>query len=134
VKPRVVLTGHREAQINLRRIAQALGDDQMREFAIEALQPVADTARSLVSVRSGATRDGITVSARLPDGSEAEYNGRAAFVGTLDTDSRVPWYLELGTVKQRAEPFLIPAVDAEAEHVFDILGGLAGRAITLTAS
>ncbi|MBB4857196.1 HK97 gp10 family phage protein [Novosphingobium chloroacetimidivorans] len=123
------MTGDQDAMANLRKIAAALGDDQMREFAIEALEPVAETARSLVPVRSGVTKEGIVVSGRLPDGGEAEFNGKAAFVGVLEGGSFWGWFVELGTVKVRAEPFLIPAVDAETDHVFDILGQLAGRAI-----
>ncbi len=128
----VTLTGDQEAMANLRKIAAAVGDDHMREFAVEALEPVAEAARSLVPVRSGASKEGIVVRARLPDGGEAEFKGKAAFVGVLEGPSYWAWFVELGTVKMRAEPFLIPAVDSKADHVFDILGQLAGRAM-LTA-
>lgn len=132
MKMQIALTGDREARANLSRIAASVGDDRMRIFAMQALEPVAEDARSLVPVRSGITRDGIVVSDRLPDGADAEFNGRAVFVGVLEGDSYWAGFLEFGTVKMRAKPFLLPAIDANQDRVFDLLGDLAGKAI-LTA-
>ena len=125
----LTLTGDREAIERLNRIASAIGDDAMREFGLEALEPVAKASRSLVPVLTGETQGGITISPTLPDGGHMEYGGRAVFVGVLDGDSYWSAFLEFGTVKMRAKPFLLPAVDAKTDEVFEIIGDRAGKAI-----
>ena len=129
----LTLTGTKEATTNLRKIAGVVGDDsRMKEFAKKALEPVAEAARDLAPVLSGELRDGIVISDTLPDGTAADFNGRAVFVGPLVGDAFYAGFLEFGTVKMRAQPFLMPAWDAEEKHVIDILGELAGKAM-LTA-
>lgn len=59
---------------------------------------VADTAREMVAVDTGETRDSITVT-----GDGVSVGGAAV-------------YLEFGTYKMAAEPFFRPAADAAAQH------------------
>lgn len=123
------MTGIDQALANIRRIAAAVTDDQVRPVAMAALEPVAAEARLLVPVRTGNLRSDIEVSATLPNGEDAQYRGKAVFVGTFGSDDWYAWDVEIGTVTRRAEPFLVPAVDAKASTVFDLLGEGVGRLI-----
>lgn len=119
--------GIEEAIANVLKIHDVVHSDQMSEGAMKALEPVAVAARDLAPYLSGDLRDSIVVSKSLPDGSDAEFNGRAVFVGPLTGDIFYAGFLELGTVKMRAYPFLAPAVDANEVLVFEILGQETGR-------
>ncbi|TXC73964.1 hypothetical protein FSZ31_04380 [Sphingorhabdus soli] len=123
------LSGIEEAIANIRTVGAAVNDDSVGESALAALEPVAEDARSLAPVESGDLRDSIVVSLTLPDGGEAYFDGRAAFVGPLTSSQFYAWFVEMGTVKMRAEPFLLPAIDANEALVFEVLGAGVGQTI-----
>lgn len=119
--------GIEEAITNVRKIYLAVHSDQMGRCATKALEPVAVAARELAPYLSGDLRDNIIVSTSLPDGGDAEFNGQAAFVGPLSGDIFYAGFLEFGTLKMRAYPFLAPAVDANEALVFEIFGRETGQ-------
>jgi HK97 gp10 family phage protein len=125
----IQLAGTEEAQANIRRIAAQVGDAQMRDWAVEALEPVAEEARGIVQVDQGTVRDAIEVRVRLPDGSDREFDGKAVFVGVFERNAFHAFFLEFGTMHMPAYPFITPAWDARQAEVFEILGELAGQAI-----
>lgn len=73
-------------------------------------QALVERARELVPVRTGATRDSITY--RL------EQQGGAIHI-IFGAYTPYAIFLELGTVKMEARPFLRPAVDAIAQTIAD---------------
>lgn len=116
--------GFREAVSNLRAVAEPVNDRRIGDNAAAALEPVAEDARRLAPVDHGDLRQSIGIAGSLADGNI--FDGKAVFVGPLTGDVFYAGFIELGTVKMRAQPFLAPAVHENRELVFDILGGLIG--------
>jgi len=56
----------------------------------------------------------------LRDNSDVEHNGH-----TADINFRAGYaaYVELGTYKMAAQPFLTPAIEAERQHFIELLKG-----------
>lgn len=121
------LSGIDQAVRAVRNIGQAVTDETISSEAMKALEPVAETARSLAPVRSGELRDSIVISDMLRDGPERK--GRAVYVGVLAGKALHAGFVELGTVNMQAEPFLTPAFEQHRELIIDILGKGAGRLI-----
>lgn len=124
------MAGFDEALANLRKIDAATKSPAMSAGAIKALEPVAADARELAPVRRGDLRDGITISAKVPEGEPDRFDGRAVYVGILTGKPFYAGFVEFGTVNMRAQPFLAPAVDANEALIFNILGAEAGALIT----
>lgn len=116
------LWGIEEAIISLRRVLAPVNDQRISENAAVALEPVAEEARRLVPVESGDLRDTIGVSNELAD---SRTDGKVVYVGVLRAgDNRHVFYahfIEFGTVTQRAQPFLAPALYKYSDLVFDVL-------------
>lgn len=116
------LTGVEDAIAALRRAVAPVNDERIGENAMAALEPIAEEARRLVPVDSGDLRDSIAISNTLADGGA---NGRAVYVGPVRAgDGKNVFYahfIEFGTIKMRAYPFLAPAVFKHRELVFDVL-------------
>ncbi len=126
------IEGVGDAIANIRRVADAVGDDAVRDIGLEALEPVAETARELAPVRYGQLRDSIVVIERLPDAPDL-YDGRAVFVGPLMAGPFYAGFVEFGTVNMVAQPYLGPAIDMHEAHVFDVLGERLGALIESAA-
>lgn len=118
------LKGVEEALASLRAVVAPVNDQRIGENAAVALEPVAEDARRLAPVDDGDLRDSIVVSRSLAEPNA--FDGKAVFVGPLMGNVFYAGFLELGTVKMRAQPFLAPAVHENRELVFDILGSLVG--------
>ncbi|MDE8651875.1 HK97-gp10 family putative phage morphogenesis protein [Novosphingobium album (ex Liu et al. 2023)] len=138
------MSGFDEAMSNIRKVGMSLSNEVMSEIAQIALEPVAEDARALAPVDTGALRESIIVTGIAPRGSRSRgdedvlFDGRTVFVGPLAAgaarrkgheDTFYAGFVELGTVNMRAQPFLLPAWEANKDHVVVILGDLAGRAI-----
>jgi len=108
------IRGLETARSNLRRLVAPVNDRRIGENAAAALEPIAEEARRLVPKDSGDLFETIGVSNELADfGSD----GKAALVGVLRAGATQGFshvfyahFIEFGTVTQRAQPFLAPAV------------------------
>lgn len=118
-------TGVEEALANLRKTAAPVNDVRIGENAAAALEPVAEDARRLAPVDDGDLRDSIGIATSLTE--QNEFDGKAVFVGPLGANVFYAGFIELGTVKMRAQPFLAPALHENRELVFDVLGSLVGH-------
>ncbi|MBT0667074.1 HK97 gp10 family phage protein [Novosphingobium profundi] len=133
------MSGFDEAFANVAKVGHAINDHFMRDATMSALEPVAEAARSLAPVDSGDLRDSIVVTSEaFSDESAAAFDGRTVFVGPLAAgvagraghrDAYYAGFIELGTVKMRAQPFLAPAWDAEIGNVEAALGVKVGEAL-----
>lgn len=123
------ISGFDEAFAAIRRVGKSVHGPEMTDAAVLALEPVAEDARALVPVDSGDLRSGIVVSKIAPEGSDIDQDGQSVFVGPLANLLFYAGFVEFGTVKMRAQPFMGPAVDANEALVFEILGRGSGDLI-----
>lgn len=86
-------------------------DDTMLEGLKEAAEQVAEGARERVPIDSGALRDAIHV--ETENGVSIVAGDDQAFYGHI---------VENGGVYTPAQPFLIPALEAERDSIEDIIG------------
>jgi len=114
------LSGFGEAIDNIRKVNAVVDDEEMTDSSLKAMQPIADTAKDLAPVLSGELRDSIIVST-IAIGA-TELTGGGVFVGPLASVAIHAVFIEFGTVNTRAQPFMAPAVDANEDLVFDLLG------------
>lgn len=122
------LSGIDQAVRAVRNIGQAVTDEKIAPEAMQALEPVAETARQLAPVRSGELRDNIVVSDMLRDAPQRGRGG-VVYVGVLAGKALHAGFVEFGTVNMQAEPFLAPAFEQHRDLIIDILGKGAGRLI-----
>ncbi len=94
--------------------------------ARRAFLPVLETARALATVESGDLRDAIQLTVKKPSSGDAVVvvglrigKGRGAIDG--DPPSRRWHFVEFGTAKIAAHPFLRPALDRNATKVLQLL-------------
>lgn len=125
------LTGIDQAMAAIRKIGTAVTDDTIKPEAMAALEPVAETARMLAPVNSGELRDSIVVGDTLHRAPERDggRKGKNVYVGVLAGQAFHGWFVEMGTVKMAAQPFLAPAFEQHRDEIIDILGQRAGRLI-----
>jgi len=114
------LRGIDEALGNLRAVVAPVNDKRIGENAAAALQPVVEDAKRLAPVEDGDLRDSIGVATSLAEPNR--FDGKAVFVGPLTGDIFYAAFVELGTVKMRARPYLAPAMHENRDLVFEILG------------
>lgn len=114
----VTSTGMTEMRTAISRLPDAVRD-ALRNVARATAERVKAGARQRVPVDTGITRDSITVYEELSEKrfavtvGPAPHNrqtGRTAFLPNL------PIWLEFGTVKMPARPFMRPALDAEDDR------------------
>lgn len=109
----------------LERLGGALSGEQLDQLLREAVQPTADHARAHVAVETGEVRDSIAVTSR-----HTRTKATASVVvhgSTLGGAAREALFLELGTSKMAAQPFLRAALAAtQGEVASTISAGLAG--------
>lgn len=113
----------------MRNIDAKVTDENIKPEAMKALDPVAETARLLAPVLSGELRDGIVVSDKLVDAPERGNRGSGVYVGVLADSAFYAGFVEFGTVKSPAQPFLAPAFEQHRDEIVDILGKRAGQLI-----
>ncbi|WP_338445952.1 HK97-gp10 family putative phage morphogenesis protein [Pelagerythrobacter marensis] len=118
--PELVVDGFEDA---LRRIRSITGQvhGNIGDNAMAALEPVAEDARRLAPVDSGEYRDSIVVADRLAGESTRE-GASSVYIGPLHSNVFYAWFLEFGTVNMPAYPVIIPAIEANRELVFEVLG------------
>ena len=109
----------------LERLGGALSGEQLEALLRRAVEPTAEHARTHVAVRTGEVREAIEVTGRHTR------NTATASVEVMDSApggiAREAIFLEFGTSKMAAEPFLRPALAATQGDVLDnVTAGLAG--------
>jgi HK97 gp10 family phage protein len=107
-------------------VASRVGDQALRAGA----KPIVDEAKRLVRVRTGALRDSIVV---LGEKRRKNDNERVVLIGFRPPVSRRAHLEEFGTAKQRAHPFIRPALDSRAGDALDEMGKVLARGITREA-
>lgn len=142
--------------------SSATAKNAIRRGLIEAAEPMAERARQLVPVRSGALRDSITVSARLKNSvgkaafaqakraglsdteavaatrrAQREARGEApsveVYVGPSGAPASRAHLTEFGTAKAAAQPFMRPAFDATVREVVERTAEAVGQQIQKAA-
>lgn len=109
----------------LERLGGALSGEQLEALLRRAMEPTAEHARTHVAVETGEVRDAIHVTSR---------HTRTSATASVEVAGSTPGgvareaiFLEFGTSKMAAEPFLRPALAAtQGEVANTITAGLAG--------
>jgi HK97 gp10 family phage protein len=86
----------------------------------DAADLVADEARRLVPVKSGALKRSITTT--NPERSRLRSHANEVFIGFKPPISRRAHLTEFGTVHSAAKPFLRPALDGKAGQAIRDMG------------
>ena len=126
MRTRFEIEGLDDLDDNLARAAELMSDPAVvMPVLLEALEPVAQTAKGIVHVRTGRLRDGISVSDRA-EGAESE-RGIAAYVGpSADADYAID--VEVGRPPSvgatgreydatRAYPYMRPAWNQNSDGI-----------------
>jgi HK97 gp10 family phage protein len=108
------------------RVAARVSDKAIRAGA----KVVADEARRLVPVKTGALKKSIAV-VQAPGKRQSE---RAMVLGFRRPAGRRAHFTEFGTVKSAARPFLRPAFDAKYNEAVDAIGKVLGDGIDKEAA
>ena len=125
------IDGFDEARRRLAEAVRPVNDRRIGTHAAEVLEPIAEDARRLAPKRTGRLADSILVAPTFEFGGETD--GQSVSVGVLDAGGGgVFWghFKEFGTVNQRAEPFLAPALYRNIDLVFEALGKRVGEDMT----
>ena len=136
----VVVHGLDNLQAQLEGLSKGLADKVLAKAARKAFRPVLETAKQLVAVDTGLTRDSIRMKlVRLgptsvavglllvpQDGArKSQTKGlRGSVRKAALRKSSAAWrwhFIELGTAFQDAQPFLRPALDSNAREVTELL-------------
>lgn len=103
---------------NLRAAQASLNDRAQRRILLNAGEIVARRARDLAPVQTGTLRDSIHVSFARPDEMSFSIrdSGVRVFIGPSADVFYAP-YIEFGTWKRQAHPFMRPAFDQTEDEV-----------------
>lgn len=121
------ITGLKDLQAQLLDFGATMAVKILASAARKAFLPVLADAKSFVPVDSGALQDSIKVSATKPKNGDAVVVvglriGKTSLgrLGELAPHRRWHW-IELGTSKLAAHPFMRPALDRNAQGILDTL-------------
>jgi HK97 gp10 family phage protein len=109
----------------LARVAASISGEQLEQLARQALAGTAEHARGHVAVETGEVRNAIAVTGHY---SATKATAAVEVLGSgPGGPAREAIFLEFGTSKMAAEPFLRPALAAtQADIANTITAGLAG--------
>ncbi|BBD01841.1 HK97-gp10 family putative phage morphogenesis protein [Sphingobium sp. YG1] len=112
------LHGVEQMMRTLKRIQLAVDDRVQTRVALNAAEIVADRARQLAPVDTGRLRDSIGVSLTPPSEMSFSIRGEGVrvFIGPAADVAYAP-YVEFGTWRQAAHPFMRPALDLTRDEV-----------------
>ncbi|AJA49531.1 phage protein, HK97 gp10 family [Clostridium pasteurianum DSM 525 = ATCC 6013] len=85
----------------------------------KAAEPILVDAKNSAPVRTGKLRDGLKISK-----AKKSKDGKYVLVGTDKKDKDAPFwatFIEFGTSKMPAQPFLRPAFEKNKKQVFEII-------------
>lgn len=141
MKTTMRIDGLRELDAALGELPKAAAKAVLRRVGIKALQPMAETARSLApddpTTQGNDLKASITVGTKLNKRQSAlarKDEGKAfvtVYMGTNDV-AGIPQ--EFGTVNHGPQPFMRPAFDQHAEGAIKIVADELGPEITKTAA
>jgi HK97 gp10 family phage protein len=117
----VRITGLAETKSALEAIPQAMRRKTLMQALRDGAEPIAITARSIVSVRSGDLRDSIVVSEEAKDinvGGAVPSDSATIYVGATLWRAH---FQEFGTAHHRAYPFMRPAFDNQGVNAKKII-------------
>ena len=122
------LDGLNEIIKNMEAIKDDLKGDPLRASLRKALTPIVDQAKSSAPVDTGRLQDAIKTRPLPPDDIPSGFSdGQELFVvSSRKKDKDAPdnaWYwhfVEFGTNKQPAQPFLAPAFDSKRKEAIDV--------------
>lgn len=129
------LTGLSDLQAQLEDLGTELGVKALAQAARKAFQPVLDAAKAMAPAYSGALRASLKLKVAKPKGADdtvvvvgikisggPKDSSGGALLGKEELPPARRWhFIELGTAKMAAHPFLRPALDANASAVLDLL-------------
>lgn len=121
------MKGIDEAIANLGKVGASVKDERISENAMAALEPVAEDARRLAPKDTHELADNIVISPEVRGVNGNVRRNGAVYVGPVGAAVDHAWFVEVGTVKMRAQPYIAPAVHENQELVFDILGSGIGN-------
>lgn len=115
------LTGTKELEKALADLGRATGRNTARRALKKSAQIVADEAQILVPVDQGELMDSIIVSTKL---NSAQRHRKTKGGVDMHVGPTVYYghFVEFGTVKQSAQPFMRPAWESNKEKVLGDLG------------
>jgi HK97 gp10 family phage protein len=137
------LTGFRELAQALKELGPRVGRKHLRGSVAKGATLIRTEARNLAPVDTGEMRKDIQVKReRSPDnvasysvfvrsGKRSRLAGRAR---DIDKDSWYWKFIELGTVKMAAKPFLRPAFESRKEEAVDAIGAELDKRIQAEAT
>lgn len=109
---------------------EAMGDiEPLKDIGIEAIGPVAETARGLARRRTGALANSIHAGDRLSPAQAALNRPEPGTVEVYAGPGPLPQAIteEFGTVHEGAHPYMRPAWDSRVSDVQDRLRGGLGK-------
>lgn len=119
--------GLKELQKQLKKLGNKDGRQALARACRKAFKPVLDTAKALAPRHRGILADSLKISVLQPKGQDAAVVvgikiGAPKGIGTKELPPARRWhFVELGTVKMSAHPFLRPALDQNADRVVELL-------------
>lgn len=148
------LKGLKELHDKLEELPRGLQRGVLKRAGTEALEPMADHARAIVPVREGALRASIRIESKtirsasfrasyaaFKRGGGARPKMRRGEKGTIQVQvvsggRAAPHavFVEMGTAKMPAEPFMRPAADSQANATIRRLADAIGKHLTKTAT
>ncbi|WP_289144994.1 HK97 gp10 family phage protein [uncultured Sphingobium sp.] len=126
------IEGFEDADRNLTRLSDMTDADQLKAIGINALQPVADTAKALVRRRTGALANSIHAGDQLSRAQAARHAPEPGTVEIYVGPGPLPQAIteEFGTVYEGAHPFLRPSWDGRLREVQSRLRAALGDRLT----
>lgn len=104
------------------RVARKIGDRALRAAA----RPIVNEAKRLVRLRTGELRRSLTV--RTSKRANRSESTRGVIIASAGLGWRAG-FLEFGTAKARAFPFLRPAMDSKSAEALTAMGRILGDGI-----
>lgn len=135
----VTFKGFAETERNLKRVHERIKRGAMREALAKASRPIIKRARELAPKESGALRKAlgritktikgeVRVRIGIRRGKSVDYQGEKR------NPSRYAHLVELGSSKNRAHPFMRPALEEKKEEAIQIYKETLGPAIEKAAA
>lgn len=139
------IEGFDELVANLQDLPKATQRNTIKKSLLVAAKPFVDHAKRIVPVNTGALKDSIVAGGKIDGAGKSEYSDALASGGTKAEAVaalraarrekgrmveiyagviRLAWYahfVEFGTEKTEARPFIRPAWDAEKENMLRVL-------------
>ena len=121
----IKIAGFRELEKAFNTLPNAVSKRILRGAMKKALKPVAVDAKSKVPVRTGKLRDSIFVGTKLAPSQEADSALKTGHIrvvmGTEWPEGAHGHFVEFGTSKMVAQPYMRPAWDSNKKQVVRII-------------